>query len=112
MSKMQVLLDDAICIRQYLTYPARQERNQTLSFYCKSKALLNTSGDIHGATVLHHRKYQRSILKRGQSALSISQPKTTARLIFFYKGIKFKLLKLAIVSPEPLLHGPIQSSIV
>lgn len=44
--------------------------------------------------------------------MSVSQPKTTVRLIFFYKGIKFNLLKLVVVSPETLLYGPIQSSIV
>lgn len=98
----------------YLTYPATKERNQTLYFHHMTKILLDTSEDDSLCNHLPPLKIHVSkvYFKIGQSALSISQPKTTVRLIFFYKGIKFKFLKLAIVSPEALLYGPIQSSIV
>lgn len=107
---MQQLLENAVCIRQYLTYPATQERNQTL-FSRKSKVLLDTSGDDSLCNRLPSPKISKVYFKKRPKYFVYFTAKNYCE-IFFYKGTKFKLLKLAVFSPEPLLFGPIQSSIV
>lgn len=102
-SKMQVLLENTIWLFAlgaiWFTQPAQPHRTGIKH----PQGSFGHSGDDSLCNHLPSPKISKVYFKRRQKCFVYSQPKATVRLIFFYKGTKFKLLKLAIVSPEPLL---------